>query len=177
MPQDNDAAMWPMERSAVVQIVEYAKSQPSLEAARPFIGLLDNGFRGVNNREAFELIDSITTHFKDEYRQVLRRQAEELSEWRPPQKELDIYPALGTLCKLVRDGKGPKDTLMPYRAALQAGVLLPSMPSVKDFNKLFGTDLSAGNYSTYINAADNPYEKDKDVSRFRTLVKQFKNFQ
>ena len=173
MPEENDDIMWPMERSTVVFIVEHAKNQPSLDAARPFIDLLEKGFRGVNNVEVFGMIDGITLHFKDEYRQEMRRLAERMA----PEDDSDFatYPSLRLLSKLVRDGKLPKDKLMPYRAAMEAGVLLPSMPSVKDFNERFGTDLSAGNYSTYINAVENPYENDHDVRRYRMLVRQFKN--
>ena len=88
--------------------------------------------------------------------------------------DFDTYPALRLLATLVNDGRTPKDTLMPLRAAMDAGALLPPMPYVVDFNQIFGKNLSPANYSTYINAKNNPYENEHDVRRYRTLKKQFK---
>lgn len=172
MLQENNDILWPMARASVECIVEYAKEQPSIEAARPFIGLLEKQFRGVNNKDAFELIDSITQHFKEEWKLVMRQQADKQSL--TDTLDFDTYPALRLLATLVNDGRTPKDTLMPLRAAMDAGALLPPMSNVVDFNRIFGTKLSPSNYSTYINAPKNPYESEHDVRRYRTLKKQFK---
>ena len=161
-----------MPRASVECIVEYAKEQPSIEAARPFIGLLEKQFRGVNNKDAFELIDSITQHFKEEWKLVMRQQADKQSL--TDTLDFDTYPALRLLATLVNDGRTPKDTLMPLRAAMKAGVLLPPMPNVVDFNRIFGKNLSPSNYSTYINAKNNPYKSGHDVQRYRILKKQFR---
>ena len=88
------------------------------------------------------------------------------------------FPALPLLSRLVKTAPStsPKHVLMPYRAAREAGVLLPPMPSVSDFNEQFGTSLSPTNYSTYITSFDNPYENDRDAQQFRTLKQQFEAF-
>ena len=88
------------------------------------------------------------------------------------------FPALPLLTRLVQlaSSTSPKQMLMPYRAAREAGALLPPMPSVSDFNEQFGTSLSPTNYSTYITSCDNPYENDRDAQQFRTLKQQFEAF-
>ena len=70
---DVSADIWPMPRSEVVHVVTYAKGMPSFADAKPMIAYLEHRFRGVNNPEAFELIDSINKHFTEE----VQRQSEE----------------------------------------------------------------------------------------------------
>lgn len=72
-----DISLWPVPRKTLALMVEYAKSMPTLADARPFIGLLENCFRGINNSEAFNMIDSITLHFKKEADEELERKTEE----------------------------------------------------------------------------------------------------
>ena len=172
MLQENNDILWPMPRASVEYIVEYAKEQPSIEAARPFIGLLEKQFRGVNNKDAFELIDSIIQHFKEEWKLVMRQQADKQSL--TDTLDFDTYTALRLLAKLVNDGRTPKDMLMPLRAAMDAGALLPPMRNVVVFNQFFDKNLSPANYSTYINAKNNPYESEHDVRRYRMLKNQFR---
>ena len=172
MLQENNDILWPMPRASVEYIVEYAKEQPSIEAARPFIGLLEKQFRGVNNKDAFELIDSIIQHFKEEWKLVMRQQADKQSL--TDTLDFDTYPALRLLATLVNDGRTPKDTLMPLRAAMDAGALLPPMRNVVVFNQFFDKNLSPSNYSTYIKAKKNPYESEHDVRRYRMLKNQFR---
>ena len=102
--------------------------------------------------------------------------AQKRSQGNITQEDLETYPALKLLLKLIPKERGPKETLMPYRAALEAEVLLPSMPSVNDFNRLFDTKLSRTGYSRYINSHDNPYYGERDARQFRILVKQFKDY-
>ena len=92
------------------------------------------------------------------------------------QEDLKKYPALEKLCQLVHDGESPKYQLMPYRAAIEAGALLPSMPNASVFNRWFGTSISPANYTTWVNADDNPYENGKDARPFRALLKTFEAF-
>lgn len=102
-----------------------------------------------------------------------------ISQGNITQEDLKTYPALRLLYKLVLDSKecDPKYQLMPYRAALEEGPLLPLMPSVNDFNERFGTRLSPTNYTTYINAVDNPYDKEeKDKRQFDALKREFRAY-
>lgn len=72
-----DISLWPVPRETLAEMVKYAKSKPTLADAQPHIGLLEYCFRGINNSEAFKMIDSITHHFKKEADEELARKAEE----------------------------------------------------------------------------------------------------
>ena len=68
-----DTTIWPIPRETLAGMVKHTKSLPDYDNARPVIELLEFCFRGVNNSEAFDMIDSITAHFKEE---VEKRAAE-----------------------------------------------------------------------------------------------------
>lgn len=76
MPMENDA-FWPMSREMLELFVNRAKSLPTLTEARIIIDLLNCAFRGVYNKEAFDMIDSITSHFKEESDQKLLKELED----------------------------------------------------------------------------------------------------
>lgn len=86
----------------------------------------------------------------------------------------ELSAAMTLLKRLVKMGKSPKETLMPYRAAIDAEVLLPTITCAKDFNECFGTDVSSSNYSTYISSDVNPYESALDEKRFRAYLEAFR---
>lgn len=89
------------------------------------------------------------------------------------EEDFSAFPALALLSKLVSAARTPKEQLMPFRAAQEVAALLPPISSAKEFNELFGTDVSPANFTTYINADVNPYENDKDARQFRAQVKAF----
>ena len=64
--QENSFTDWPIPHDALKRMVIYAKDLPSYQDALPIIGCLEAQFRGCLNQEAFEMIDSIKKHFKDE---------------------------------------------------------------------------------------------------------------
>jgi hypothetical protein len=75
-----DISLWPVPRETLAEMVKYAKSMPTLVDARPHIGLLEHCFRGINNSEAFKMIDSITHHFKKEADEERARMTKECVE-------------------------------------------------------------------------------------------------
>lgn len=66
--------LWPLSREALARMVAWAKKQPTLSDCSQVIDMLNYQFRGINNPEAFAMIDSITSHFKEE---ANRKAAEE----------------------------------------------------------------------------------------------------
>lgn len=72
-----DTSIWPIPCDTLAEMVKYVKSMPTLADAQPHIGLLEHVFRGINNSKAFEMIDSITLHFKKEVEEKLARKAKE----------------------------------------------------------------------------------------------------
>ena len=63
---NNANDIWPISREVLLSCVKYAKRQPCYEEAKQVEALLNNLFRGCNNTEAFDLIDSIPYYFKEE---------------------------------------------------------------------------------------------------------------
>ena len=86
------------------------------------------------------------------------------------------YPALGLLCQLVKEaveaGKLAKYILMPQRAAMEAGVMLPPIDA-DWYNSRFGTTIRKQDISRWIkgtgNAEYDPHDITPIVERFRTL--------
>ena len=68
------AEIWPMPRSELLELVKFAKTRPSLADVQAIIDFLNMRFRGVTNPEAFEMIDSIASHFTEEVRQQMEEQ-------------------------------------------------------------------------------------------------------
>ena len=74
---DNDISFWPIPRETLAEMVKDIKKLPTLADARPCINIIERRFRGINNPEAFLMIDSITQHFTDEADEAVARRAKE----------------------------------------------------------------------------------------------------
>ncbi len=77
---ESRSEIWPMPRSELLELVKYAKMQPSLADVQVIIDFLNIRFRGVANPEAFELIDSIAYHFKEEVRQQMEERMRQYAD-------------------------------------------------------------------------------------------------
>ncbi len=66
---ENGSGLWPIPRELLIKAVEHAKTYPTIELVQCQIDFLNEEFRGTNNPEAFEQIDSIRKHFKEDARQ------------------------------------------------------------------------------------------------------------
>ena len=106
----------------------------------------------------------------------------EISSPHPTQKTFDIsnYPfiiksecaerVINKLLSLVKDKKGPKDKVMPVRAAIDAGAIRrPTFAEIQDtFGKGF---VSKSSYHNYTNPDQHPYDANPS---FTLLVSEFK---
>lgn len=106
----------------------------------------------------------------------------EISSPHPTQKTFDIsnYPfiiksecaerVINKLLSLVKDKKGPKDKVMPVRAAIDAGAIRrPTFAEIQDtFGKGF---VSNSSYHNYTNPDQHPYDANPS---FTLLVSEFK---
>lgn len=80
MSSDPSFALTPMPIDEVRLLADYAKRRPSYEKAWPIIDYLNERFRGIYDPEAFEVIDSITKHFKDDNERLLKAQMQSYIE-------------------------------------------------------------------------------------------------
>lgn len=84
-------------------------------------------------------------------------------------------PALAMLRRLIdmQKGKGPKAVLLPYKAAIEAGIPLPMM-DYREFNARFGTDVSKSSFSNWVNGTqDRSYtleELEPYINAFKALI-------
>ena len=72
--------LWPMPRGEVLELVKFAKTRPSLADVQAIIDFLNMRFRGVTNPEAFEMIDSIASHFTEEVRQQMEEKMRQYAD-------------------------------------------------------------------------------------------------
>ena len=86
---NNNSTDWPMPRDVLEKTVKYAKNQPSYNDALHVIEYLNYMFRGCLNQEAFDMIDSIKAHFKEETEKLLENKIKEYYD-RRLNKYLDL---------------------------------------------------------------------------------------
>lgn len=157
------------------EIVEYTVANFSADDAHVVQRLL-NGLLLQRNcsKAALKQVASITTRVPKQSNKG--ESIYEASKQLGSTNEEELYPALGLLCRLVKEAvkaeKTAKYILLPQKAAMKAGVMLPQIDA-KWYNNQFGTKLNKMDISRWINGAGNceyiSHEINPVIERFKAF--------
>lgn len=113
MSSEPNFALIPMPIDEVRKLADYAKRRPSYAEARPLIDYLNERFRGIYDPEAFEVIDSITKHFKDDNERLLKAQMQSYLERLARKGEIPHDNATGKVQKRIFHDNLDEDKIAP----------------------------------------------------------------